>query len=47
MKDREAKKALARASRDHFREFLQEKKEQGIITAISRWQMLSFSCPLI
>jgi hypothetical protein len=47
MKDREAKKALARASRDHFREFLQEKKEQGIITAISRWQVFSFSCLLI
>jgi hypothetical protein len=36
VKEREAKKALARVSRDRFREFLQEKKEQGIITAISR-----------
>ncbi len=36
VKEREAKKALARASRDRFREFLQEKKEQGVITAISR-----------
>ncbi len=36
MKEKEAKKALARVSRDRFREFLQEKKEQGAITAISR-----------
>ena len=36
MKEKEAKKALARVSRDRFREFLQEKKEQGVITAISR-----------
>jgi hypothetical protein len=36
VKEKEAKKALARVSRDRFREFLQQKKDQGVITAISR-----------
>jgi hypothetical protein len=46
VKEREAKKVLARLSRDRFREFLQEKKDQGVITAISRSSLILRKAPL-